>query len=857
MIGSVQLWSQFWLALALLVGMGLWWFETAFTKRNSQVIPYIIVFLMLGLVIGLLQEWPLPQALGEILLERQVEIYRYTSDAVSEGSSSTVPRISLDPEGTWHQVRLLVMALSALLLGCRYFRTHRQLALFLCAMTANGVALSFFGLIQKLTWNGMLFWQIPLTQGGSPFGPFVNRNNAAGYLLICLACSIGLLNLFMANRKNRGPVPIFSKEIPFWRQLSHQILYFVSELTASKLSVLIAIVVISGGIVASLSRGGVLAMIVGAIVTLVFYGIARRPKNLTLILLPLGLSIIVFTSWLGFSDQLLQRFEDIDTVEIANSNARMQTWTDTWPSTFEMGILGSGLGTYQSVHRLYRTDVEEKLYKYAENQYFQTIVEAGWPGLVIYLCAWVTAFSYAFFLIFRAQSPPTVSMGIVGIFLLSSESVASFFDFGFYMPANMLGMSVTVGVLAYFAHSLGNRLKQRSILGFEFPNGVVQVVLIIVFAGLTMACLDLSRKSMIKRITPSRIVNNKTLDLETTDKKIDYLNQLVDFKKSPSVAAFNQLGELWVHRSRLQMLAEIANQPVLRNIDTDANEVALWNLTSLTRIHQELEAMRRYSRMSETTFRNNAFISKNLPNALYWYCESRKQSPLQPEVHLMIGEIKSILYDTDAAANDFERATSLAPANPNIRNQVALFYLQAGKSEQAGPHLKKYLELMPKEFAETMTLLAGRSNQAVAPVDNSLILNEMIPDNPYLLYQFAVEFCEPKSDVSQLALEKADGLLINVSLSNRVDVILKGKVKLKLGDVEDGIGQLELAIRSNPGDYRTRYLLVQTLVDEGMLEKAMENAKILVNVADRKGDYSRIYNEIQQAIEKQKKPKSN
>ena len=55
MIGSIQDWSQFWLSLALLVGLGLWWFETALNKRNTQVLPYIAVFLLLGIGLGLLQ----------------------------------------------------------------------------------------------------------------------------------------------------------------------------------------------------------------------------------------------------------------------------------------------------------------------------------------------------------------------------------------------------------------------------------------------------------------------------------------------------------------------------------------------------------------------------------------------------------------------------------------------------------------------------------------------------------------------------------------------------------------------------------------------------------------------------------
>ena len=486
MIGSIQDWSQFWLSLALLVGLGLWWFETALNKRNTQVLPYIAVFLLLGIGLGLLQIIPLGDSLGGMLLGRQTEIYeQYTTaagavsttaaGAVSEAESGVSPRISLNTQGTYRHLRLLVIALATLLLCCRYFRTRFHLTILLVAMTANGVALSFFGMIQKLTWNGMLFWSLELTQGGSTFGPFVNRNNSAGYLLICLACAIGLANMILSERKNKGPVPIISSEIPLWRQMSQHVLYFISELTAPKVASLISIFFIAVGVIASLSRGGVLALIVGGLITLVVYGVARRPKNLGVILVPLTLSVIVLTSWLGFGDELFSRFERVDTTNIATADSRFQHWTDTWGSVAEMGWFGSGLGSYGSVHRLYRTNVENAVFEYAENQYFQSLVEGGWFCLTIYVMAWLMAVYYALFLLKRSQSPATVSVGLAGVFLLSSQAVASTFDYGFYMPSNMIGMAAVVGLFAYHSHSIARRLKGHSWLRYEVSNSVVQV----------------------------------------------------------------------------------------------------------------------------------------------------------------------------------------------------------------------------------------------------------------------------------------------------------------------------------------------------------------------------------------------
>lgn len=850
MLGSVQDWSQFWLSLALLIALGLWWFETALNKRSTQVIPYIAIPMIIGIGIAIVQVIPLGD--GSFLLGRQTEIYEnYTAVGAQENAVS--PRISLNSEGTYKHLRLLVLALAALLLGCRYFRTKSHLLILLTAMTANGVAIAFFGMIQKLTWNGMLFWSIPLTQGGSPFGPYVNRNNASGYLLICLACAVGLANFVLSKRKNAGPVPIISTEIPVWRQFSQHLLFFISELTAPKIASLIAIFFIAAGVIASISRGGVLALIAGGMLTLLIYGVARRPKNLGVILIPLTVCIIALTTWLGFGEQLFDRWERVDTTEIAKSDARFQNWSDTWSSVSEMGWFGSGLGSYASVHRLYRTNVEEAIFEYAENQYFQALIEGGWLVFFVYVMAWVMAIYYAMFLLKRSQSPATVSVGLTGVFLLTAQGFASAFDYGFYMPANMLGMAVVVGLFAYHAHSIAHRLKGSSWLGYEVPNSVVQTLLVIVFGGLTMACMDLSYTSQVKRLTPTRVLDYSTLDLEATTEKIVSVNKIVD--RSPSVKALNQLGKLWVHRARLEYMSQLTDRARQQGGE-ELSDDSIWEQTYLAVLHDNIQMMEGFSEYSAETYRNNAFIVNNLRPALRAYELSRRKAPVQPRVHLKIAEIRSILHGVEKAKEEFERAVSLAPANPSIRKRSFLYYLQAGMSDEAAPHVKKYLEMRPKEFEEILGMLLGRTALQIKPVNKKFLMESMLPDDPNMLYSFAEDFLDSSeikdATVRQITLENADDLLAGVSASQREDLILRGKVKIALGEFDDGIEQLELALRSNPSDARTRYILTETLFEQQDFETALEHAGRLKEQSPKNSKYKKILSRVKDEIEKQK-----
>jgi tetratricopeptide (TPR) repeat protein/O-antigen ligase len=852
MLGSVEYWSQYWISIALLLALALWWFETALNKRNTQALPYVALLLVVGLIIGLIQVIPLSGPLNNLLIGRQQELYEEFTLLEKQDSASSIPaRITLNTDGTWHQLRLLVMALTALLLSCRYFRTPRDLAIFFTTMTVNGCALAIFGMIQKLTSDRYtLFWTFQLTAGGTPFASYVNRNNAAGYLLLCLACAIGAMYMALAVRRNRGPVPIISREMPVWRQFSHQVLYFISEMTAVKLASLIAIVFIAAGVLASLSRGATLGLLVGALMTIFSYGAAKRPKNLGLIIIPISLCVVMLTIWLGFNRQLVERFDQIDTTQEAEHwNARLQTWKDCWESVGHMGPLGAGLGSYETVSRLYRTDKELTVFSHAENQFVQAVVEAGWPGLVSFLLAWGIVFYYSYFLLKIGQSPVTVSAGVAGVFLLWSQLTASFLDFGFYIPANMLTLASLVGVIAYFAHSMAYRLREKSLLRFQFSNRLVQAVLVTVFAGCTLVSVDLNRKSNIQRLRTPRELILGQMTLEQVDNRIGDFRRLVE--SSPSAFAANELGKLVIHRARLQLYESLKKEVVL-DISDDVQKKRIWDETSLVRIHERGEAQRHKSLLSYQQHLNQTALQSNLPIASSWFQQSLRMAPMQPEVQMVQGEIHSILFGIDQGSPYIERSIKLAPSNLMLLRQAAVLYLQAGRFEQAAPPLRTYLAAAPNYFELLMQVVTNQMVLANEVVNYELILEEMLPDNPELIYKFASQFAVRDSLVQKAALERAETLLEQGSQSDFFYVnVLRGRIKRAMGDFDAATNFYEAALRNNPSDNAVRYELVEAFVGLENYEEAMDHAKMLVRSDERNRNFRQLYDEIKLKLEEQ------
>jgi O-antigen ligase len=859
--GGYHFSTQAWIAVALLIGLASWWFEAGVSEKKSIVFPYLFIPVGLGTLLVLFQSWPLPDWIGQTVLGDQIRYFKNFS-----GVPDQWPSISLNRDGTWTQFGQLVMAIAGMCLGCRYFRTTEQMKLLFAVCTINGAALSFFGIIHALTSNtpDRIFWVIELINGGMPFGPYVNRNNAAGYLIICLGCSIGLITLMLAKDK-KGPKALGTKDLPFWSQFKLLLLKFISELDAKKLSCLFAAAIISVGIIASLSRGGVLAMLVAMLITLLFYGMARKPNFTGFIFLPVVLLVLFFAGWLGFGEKVIQRFDHVKTSEISQTDVRLQHWIDTWPAVGDTGLFGAGAGAYPGIHRPYFSSKETVVFTHADNHFFQGIVETGWPGFVLLMSAWALAFYLAVFALNQGNSTPSVAAGTAGLFIVVGVGVASFFDFGLYMSANMLLMSVVIGFLSYHAQSLAGRLRKRTWLRFQSPKFLVQLMLLILFAATFVFALDFYRKSKIQvaiREFPASKFSYASPDLANTDRLINKITPLV--KETRLTAGLNYVAKLLEHRCRLQQLIAVSPEYRERKKLTEDEELKIqsyWALTKLDLVQEnEFYLRREKSPYQANAYRNSKFIRENLSLAANFLEESRRSSPLQPFVQVKLGQIKSIIGNRSEAAADIEAAVAIAPMNGNLRKLAGINYLQAGDAENAAPHLRKYLEFDRRGFKTVMDIISGRSGRRLAPMNDKLVFEKIVPDDSEMLYTLATRYFSEESPYRIRALDKAESLLSDISASDGDLVLLNARVKLAMGDIDGAIDQFEMYLISQPADYNTHFTVANLYYKVGDLTSAEEKLNYIIRMdgTKKKSRYRTLLNKVEAELtEELNKTKSN
>jgi O-antigen ligase len=287
---------------------------------------------------------------------------------LSPGSARITAALALDAPRAWltltidpaDTVYALAVCLSAVLtfVACRSWLAHRGVREVCRIIAWLGLLLASAGMVQRAASGGRIygFWT-PLDAGALPFGPFINRNHAATWLVMGASVTVGYL---MARLHRPG-----SDRRPF----------FSVRQSADSRTVWLAIAgtTMVIGIGVSLSRSGALALAAAAAVLL---AAGRRRLSRFGTVWAVGVSVIAgaVLVTLGQFAALLER--------VANAAAigrpgRLMIWQDTLPAARDFWLTGSGAGTYTQLMIFYQTADRAYYFNQAHNHYLQVLAEGG------------------------------------------------------------------------------------------------------------------------------------------------------------------------------------------------------------------------------------------------------------------------------------------------------------------------------------------------------------------------------------------------------------------------------------------------------------------------------------------------
>ena len=386
----------------------------------------------LALVAGVvaLQLLPLPGTVLTAVSPRGVELLNQL-DARFAWQIVTLHGLSLDPAATSLGL-VLCVAFGLLMLGLANSLSHGGAHRLVWAITWLGIVLAITGIIQKALSPGVVygFWTPIMT--GNPFGPFVNRNHFAGWMLMAIPLALG----YFCATFSRG----VDKEQPSMRD---RLLWLSSPEASRALQAGFAVILMGFALVLTLSRSGMLSLAVALIVC--GYAAARRQREAfarSAVFFCMMLSSILVVVWAGV-DAVAARFAALDTVAL---DGRLPIWQSGARMLEDFWIAGSGLNTYGVATLFYPEVVPGRHLREAHNEYLQLAVEGG-VLLAIPVLGAISAFAVVVRRRFASAEGHSYWLRLGALAGLIAIAVQSLVEFSLQMPGNAV-LFVTICALA-------------------------------------------------------------------------------------------------------------------------------------------------------------------------------------------------------------------------------------------------------------------------------------------------------------------------------------------------------------------------------------------------------------------------
>lgn len=382
----------------------------------------------------LFQLLPLPQGLLRIISPRSLATYITFGNTAA---GDLLP-VSVLPYATGQEFLKLLSYAAVFYVIVSHYRTRVQIHSLVKMIVYIGICLALFAVVQKVTWNGRIFWFYPveeyLRSGGGIWGPYVNRNHFAGYMEMAIPLALSLL-VYAAPGTSSLP------GVPFSRRLAR----FLASENLARFSVLfLSVLVMSACLFMTLSRGGITAF---GISFLFFVLITRRRRSLRSRALLLGLLtvviavVIVFAAW----EQLEERFRTLEKWEQLD---RLTVWKDSLCIVKDYALFGSGFGTYENTFMRYQTRYPQMLFDHAHNDYVELLTDTGLIGFIIVLLLVSVFFITSYRGWLRRRGTFEKCIGAGGLASCLAIAVHSATDFNLHIPANALLLTV-IAALTY------------------------------------------------------------------------------------------------------------------------------------------------------------------------------------------------------------------------------------------------------------------------------------------------------------------------------------------------------------------------------------------------------------------------
>lgn len=421
--------------LAIVCGLAfastfLLWFDAEPLKAR----PAATVLVTAGAVLvgwTLLQLVPLPRGLLAFVAPENADVWARALSPLHEDGPSLAP-ISLDPTATRVQVLRGVTYLLVFVSALRVAQRREGVAFLERALVACAILLAAAALLHPTFGARKVFGLYEPSEklGYSPhhLAPLLNVNHLAAFV------NVGLLVAFGAVLSRRDSLP--------------------RAIAAAAVPLLV------GTTMWTLSRGGVAAMLLGALVVIAMTFAAKRMQN-TKIVAPIIGSLVAL---IGVALFLFSTFEDTRAKFALNDLSKLAMARNALELLRSFGLFGVGRGAFESTFPAIRRGSDYWVFTHPENVVAQWTTEWGVPFALLGFGAILFAL--------RPQTALARSRPPIGAWAaLVAAAIHNLVDFNSEVPGVVLSLCVCAAIVTGGSGgtSKGSRVERWS----SRPNALV------------------------------------------------------------------------------------------------------------------------------------------------------------------------------------------------------------------------------------------------------------------------------------------------------------------------------------------------------------------------------------------------
>ena len=277
-------------------------------------------------------------------------------------------------------------------------------------------------------------------------GTYINRNHFAGLMEMLIILAMGAL-------------------------------MGLNQILSKKLLLLLSATVMGLGLMASGSRGGLIAVVVGLIFLGLILSFKKKERGKSKIIFVLILMTIFFTGADSFRSTL-ERFQTLDLTMLPRLrfiNSSMDIFKD-------YKLCGVGVGNFRYVFPHYQDQLDQKKnVRYAHNDWIQFLVEAGVVGFSLLLIGITLFFKRSLHLWKRRHDSFAVCLWAASVASIVTMGLHACFDFNLHIPANFL---MLMGIMA-IGNSALHQQRTRKMLYRYYKLPLHTLTLCVTFMFLT------------------------------------------------------------------------------------------------------------------------------------------------------------------------------------------------------------------------------------------------------------------------------------------------------------------------------------------------------------------------------------